>query len=94
MAQAGEDIEDFTLRGNGVGDAVGSEERKMESAGEFDGGLIAALFFDGEVALKFDVDVLVAEKFAELLEEFVGGGFSAGAESVSERAFVATGEAD
>ena len=37
---------------------------------------------------------MAAEEFAELLEGFSRGIFSAGAESVGERAFVTSGEAD
>jgi len=77
MAQAGEDIEDFALRGNGVRDAVGGEQGKMQIAREFDGNLVAALFFDGKVALEFDINIVAAEEFAELLEGFSRGIFSA-----------------
>ena len=70
MAQAGEDIEDFALRGQRVANAIGGEQWKMQTAREFDGNLVAAFFFDGEVALQFDVNIVAAENCAKLFQTF------------------------
>ncbi len=59
--EAGEDVEDFAARFGGVGDAVGGDERKVERAGEIDGGLVAGFFGAIVMALEFDVYVFVAE---------------------------------
>ena len=94
MAQAGKNVEDFALCRCGMGDAVGGQQWKTQAARQFDGSLVAALFFDGKVALQFDVNIVMAKEFAEFLDNFACGFFPAGTECMRQRAFVAAGEAD
>ena len=67
MSQASEDIQDFALHRERVAYAVGGKQRKMQTAREFNSGLVAAFLFDREVTLQFDVNILGAENFAQLL---------------------------
>ncbi len=94
MADAGEDVEDFALRRLRVANAVGREQRQFQLARDFDGGLVAGFLFAAEVALQFDIDIVTAEYFAELLDGCGRGFDSALSEGVCERAFIASGEAD
>ncbi len=68
-----------------MGNAVGCDERKMERAGEIDGGLVAGFFGAIVMALEFDVHVFRAEDSGQAFDV-------AGVEG--ERAFVAAGQAD
>ena len=61
---------------------------------DFDGGLIARFFFAAEMALQFDVNIFPAERSAELPHAFHGHLDSALRQSVRQRAFVSTGQAD
>ena len=53
---------------SGVADSVGGEQRKIQRAGDVDGGAVAGFFFALEVALQFDVDVTAAEDADELID--------------------------
>ena len=57
VADRGEGVAEFASFGNGIVDAVGGEQRKIERAGEIDRGAVAGFFFAMEMALQFDVDV-------------------------------------
>ena len=61
MANAGEDIQEFSVLRSDVADAVGREKRKVHAASEFDGRLVAAFFFNRKMPLQFHVDVVFAE---------------------------------
>ncbi len=89
VLEAGEDVEDFALGSGGVGNAVGGDEREMESAGEFDGGLVARFFVAIVMALEFDVYVAGSEDLDQAFD-VAGVVF----EIERERAFVASGEAE
>src|SRR5882724_3903039 len=92
MPQAGENIQNFALRRQGVAYAVGGQQRKMQTAREFNRDLVAAFFFNGKVTLQFDVNILAAENGAQLLQTFPCAISSASAECIRKRAFVSTGK--
>ena len=73
VADAGEDVENFALRGLRRSRRRWWQAEADAACGDFDGGLIAGLFFAAEVALQFDVDIVAAENFAELLGGGSGG---------------------
>ena len=70
--EAGEDVEDFAAWLGGVSDSVGCDERKMERAGEIDGGLVARFLGAIVMALEFDVYVLGAEDSGEAFDVLQG----------------------
>ena len=63
VADAGEDVEQFALRGRGVGDAVGGDQRDAEAARAIDGGLVVGLLFALVVALEFGVEMARGRRF-------------------------------
>ena len=67
MANAGENIEHFALPRQRVGNAVGRKQGQLQFSCDFDGGLIARFFVAAEMALKFDVNIVPAERTAKLL---------------------------
>ncbi len=94
MADGGEGIAEFTGFGDGVVHAVGGQQREIKRAGEIDGDAVTGFFLALEVALQFDVDIVMAEDADELIElasSFLGASLL---EGCGERAFVTTGEAD
>ena len=66
----------------------------MQTAREFNGYLIAAFFFDGEVTLQFDVNIFAAENSAQLLQTFPCAFSSVSAKRMSKRAFVSSCQAN
>ena len=63
VADAGEDVEQFALRGDGVGRAVGGDQRDAEAARAVDDGLIARLLFAMVVALEFGVEMVRGRRY-------------------------------
>ena len=94
VADGGEGVAQFASFGSGVADAVGGEQRKMQRAGDVDGGAVAGFFFAMEVALQFDVDIFGAEDADELIDLAASFVDAALLQGCGERAFVAAGEAD
>ena len=68
MADGSEGVAEFAIFGGGVADAVGGEQRKIQRAGDGDGGAVAGFFFALEMALQFDVDISAAENSDELID--------------------------
>ena len=93
-AQAGENIGDGAMGGDGVVDAAGGEEGETVRGGEVDEELNFAFFSADAVALEFDVETVRAEDAAEFFEGDgcrVGTG---GAPRVADGAFFVAGERD
>src|SRR5581483_4214342 len=82
MAETGEYVENLARSGPGVAHTVGGEERKIERAGNFDGGLVAGFFCTIEVALQFDINVFAAKNAGETFNGSAGFVCSAVSESV------------
>ena len=93
IADAGKNIQNFALLLLRVADAIGCEQRQFQFSGDCDCSLIACFFLAGEMALKFDVNILPAERPAKLLDAFYGGFHSALRQRVCQRAFVAARQA-
>ncbi len=58
VANRGEDIAEFALARRGIADAIGREQRKLQRAGDFDGGAVAGFLLAMKMALQFDVDIV------------------------------------
>ena len=66
----------------------------MEVASDLDGDTVAGLFFAMQVALEFDVHIVVAEDANEAVDDTTCLGGAAFLECGSKRSFVATGQAN
>ena len=94
MADGGEGVGQFAGFRDGVIHAIGGEYRKMERAGKIDCNAVAGFFFAMEMALEFDVDILVTENSDEFVDCVARFFWTALFEGCCERAFVAAREAD
>jgi hypothetical protein len=87
VVQAGEDVEDSTLRGGGMADAVGGHERQLHGPRELHHRLIAPFLFAIQVPLQFNIDVVTPEQADESIESFAPG-------MAGERAFHSAGDTE
>jgi len=94
VADGGEDVAKLAIERCGIADAVGGEQRKAEVAGDLKGDTVAGFFLTMQMALEFDVDVVVAEDAGEAIDDAASFSRAAFLESGGERAFVAACQAD
>ena len=94
VADGGEGVAQLAALRDGVADAVGGEQRKMQRVGDVDGGAVAGFLFAMEMALQFDVDIVGTEDSDELIDLATSFVDAALLQSRCEWAFVAAGEAD
>ena len=87
VMQAGEDVEHFALRFGRVADAIGGDERQLQTAREFDGGLIARFFLAIEWRCSSTYTLSGPKMRDQALERFPVW-------FTRERAFFASGEAE
>ncbi len=87
IADAGEDVEKFTLLGNSIGGAVGGDERDAEVSRTVDGGLIVGLLVTLVVALQFGIEVLGTEDVEQALAGMAGDAGGPGKTRRSRRAW-------
>ncbi len=67
VADAGEDVQQFALRRDGIGGIVGGDERDAETAGALDYLLIVRLFLAIVMALQFGAKSVLAENIEQAL---------------------------
>lgn len=94
MANACEDVEHFACWSLCVRDAIGRKQWQMQFARDLHRGLIARLFFTAEMALQFDVNIVAAKNFAELLDVFNSTRNSSMGERMRQRSFFTARKTD
>ena len=67
VADAGEDVQQFALRRDGIGGIVGGDERDAETAGALDYLLVVRLFLAVVMALQFGAKSVLAEDIEQAL---------------------------
>ena len=67
MADAGEDVQQFALRGDGVGGIVGGDQWDAEAARALDYRLVVRLFLAVVMALQFGAESVLAEDIEQAL---------------------------
>ena len=61
MADGSECVAKFAIFRGGVANAIGGKQRKIQRAGNFDGGAVASFFFAMKMALQFDIHIAAAK---------------------------------
>jgi hypothetical protein len=87
-------VKDFARWRLRMRDAIGRKQGQMQFARNFNRGLIACLFFAAEMPLQFDVDIVAAKKFAELLDTFNSAHDSSMSERMRQRPFFTARKTD
>ena len=65
IADAGEDVENLAIAGRGIATPLVASSGSCSATRNFNGRLVARFFFAIEVALQFDVNVVLAEDAGE-----------------------------
>ena len=61
ISNGGEDVAKFTLPRRRIADTIGRQQRKLQRAGNFDGGAVARFLLAMKMALQFHIDVALAK---------------------------------
>ena len=94
MAEGSKDVAQFAFFRSGIADPVSSDQGQFQHARDFDCGTVARFFIAMQMALKFDVDIVVFEnlcKTPNLANSFIESTLS---EGCGERAVITAGETD
>ena len=94
VANRGKEIQDFAVICRGIANAVRREHRQAAAMRDTNRSLIAPLFLALMMALKLDVDIIRPEDADQPFDRLAASFFTAAHQSSSQRAFVATGQAN
>ena len=94
VANAGEDVQHFALVRKRMADAIGGQQRQRQFARDLQRRLIARFFLAAEMPLQFDIDILAAEKIAELQDALRRLLHPSLPQRMRQRPFFASGKAD
>src|SRR5438045_170361 len=67
ITNAGEDVRDLALCARRVTDAIGGQQRELQTPRNSNQGMIACFFITIEVTLQFNIDIVSAENVHEFL---------------------------
>src|SRR5580704_7436072 len=68
IADSSKCVPEFAIFRSGITNAVRSQQRQIERAGNRDSGTVASFFFTMKMALQFDVDVAAAKNSNQMFD--------------------------